>query len=531
MQLRENNVVQLQRDIFDVLIVGGGINGAVSAASLAAKGARVALIDRGDFAGESSSHSSNLAWGGIKYMENFEFLLVNKLCQSRNTLAAAYPSTVQEIRFLTTINKGFRFPAFLVFLGSLLYWIIGRFSTRLPKYMSRKRIKALEQRIDITHAAAGLEYSDCYLYDNDARFVFNFIRSAMNYGAIAANYVGLVEAQRQQDVWQVSAKDEISGRPVTIRAKSVVNATGAYADQLNGLLQQPAEYQHVFSKGVHLIVDKLVSSKRILAFFASDGRLFFVIPMGAKTCIGTTDTRVDTPHAHITAEDRRFVLDNINALMDLPRPLTEADIIAERCGVRPLAIQGDGGEADWLALSRKHAIDVNTADRYLSIFGGKLTDCLNVGEEVAAALGGCGIALPHAQQRWYGEPPDAVRDEFFHQAELMQLDAMTDERASEPLSRRLWRRYGLNAIELLDQIRQDPRQAEILIQHSEYVRCELHYVAEKEMVTKLEDFLRRRSKISQVVRRETIENSPGLLEACQILFGDEAEQKLHEWMG
>jgi alpha-glycerophosphate oxidase/glycerol-3-phosphate dehydrogenase len=253
--------------------------------------------------------------------------------------------------------------------------------------------------------------------------------------------------------------------------------------------------------------------------------------MGAKTCIGTTDTRVDTPHADITVEDRRFVLDNINALMDLPQPLTEADIIAERCGVRPLAVRGDGGEADWLALSRKHAIEVNTADKYLSIFGGKLTDCLNVGEEVAVALEQCGIALPHAQQRWYGEPPEAVRDEFFHQAELMQLDAMTDERASEPLSQRLWRRYGLNAIELLDQIRQDPCQAEILIKHSEYVRCELHYVAEKEMVTKLEDFLRRRSKISQVVRRETIENSSGLLEACQILFGDEAEQKLHEWMG
>ena len=79
-------------------------------------------------------------------------------------------------------------------------------------------------------------------------------------------------------------------------------------------------------------------------------------------------------------------------------------------------------------------------NNYLSIFGGKLTDCLNVGEEVAVALKQCGIALPHAQQRWYGEPPDAVRDEFFHQAELMQLDAMTDERASEPLSRRLWPR-------------------------------------------------------------------------------------------
>ena len=150
MQLRLNNLRQLEQQTFDVLIVGGGINGAVSAASLAAKGARVALIDQGDFAGASSSHSSNLAWGGIKYMENFEFLLVNKLSKSRNTLADAYPSTVQEIRFLTTINRGFRFPAFLVFLGALLYWVIGRFKTRPPKYMTRKRIKALESRIDVS---------------------------------------------------------------------------------------------------------------------------------------------------------------------------------------------------------------------------------------------------------------------------------------------------------------------------------------------------------------------------------------------
>ena len=527
--MRENNILQLEQDIFDVLIVGGGINGAVSAASLAAKGARVALIDRGDFAGESSSHSSNLAWGGIKYMESFEFLLVNKLCKSRNILAEAYPSTVQEIRFLTTINKRFRFPAFLVFLGALLYWLIGRCRTRPPRYMTRKGIKELEQCIDVTDAAAGLEYSDCYLHDNDARFVFNFIRNAMNYGAIAANYVELTQARRRQDAWELAAKDEISGRQVRIRAKTIVNAAGAYVDELNQILRRRTDYRHVFSKGVHLIVDKLVSSTRILAFFASDGRLFFVIPMGAKTCIGTTDTRVDKPHVEITPEDRAFVLQNINSLMDLPQPLTEADIVAERCGVRPLVVRGDDGEADWLALSRKHAIDVDAKNGHLSVFGGKLTDCLNVGEEVATALEKCGVSLPYSRQRWYGEAPDAVRDEFFHQAELMQLDAMTDERASEPLSQRLWRRYGLNAIELLDQIRQDPRQVEILIESSEYLRCEIEYVAEKEMVVKLEDFLRRRSKISQVVRRAEILASPGLAEACNILFGDAAEARLSEY--
>ena len=278
MQLRLNNLRQLEQQTFDVLIVGGGINGAVSAASLAAKGARVALIDQGDFASASSSHSSNLAWGGIKYMENFEFLLVNKLSKSRNTLAVRIPPRF-EIRS-DHHKQGFRFPGFLVFLGALLYWVIGRFKTRPPKYMTRKRIKALESRIDVSDAAAGLEYSDCYLYDNDARFVFNFVRSAMNYGAIAANYVGLTQAERHNGQWAVTAKDEIDGRQIKIRARAIVNAAGAYADQLNQSVGQTSEYRHVFSKGGHLIVDKLGSSKRILAIFASDGRLFFVILWG-----------------------------------------------------------------------------------------------------------------------------------------------------------------------------------------------------------------------------------------------------------
>jgi glycerol-3-phosphate dehydrogenase len=127
MRLRETNIKKLTEQTFDVLILGAGINGAVSAASLARKGLKVALTDNGDFAGETSSNSSNLAWGGIKYLENHEYFLVNKLCKSRNLLMRSYPSAVQEIRFLTTLQNGFRFPAWFVFLGTLTYWLMGRF--------------------------------------------------------------------------------------------------------------------------------------------------------------------------------------------------------------------------------------------------------------------------------------------------------------------------------------------------------------------------------------------------------------------
>ena len=121
-------------------------------------------------------------------------------------------------------------------------------------------------------------------------------------------------------------------------------------------------HRHVFSKGIHLIVDRLTPNRRVLTFFADDGRLFFVIPMGPRTCIGTTDTRVESPIAHVTDEDRRFVLDNINKRLRLPAPLTEDDVIAERCGVRPLAVAVAGGgrkTTDWMQLSRKHVVEVD----------------------------------------------------------------------------------------------------------------------------------------------------------------------------
>jgi alpha-glycerophosphate oxidase/glycerol-3-phosphate dehydrogenase len=528
--LRNSNVEKLGEDVFDVLIVGGGINGAVAAASLAARGVRVALIDRGDYASGVSSHSSNLAWGGIKYLESHEYLLVNKLCKSRNRLMRAYPSTVKEIRFFTTIQKGFRYWPFFVFLGSMLYWLMGRCVTRAPRYISARAIEAAEPVVNTANAAGGLEYSDCYLYDNDARFVFNFIRKSLNYGCIAANYVASLGANREGDTWVTRARDEISGKNFDIRSRIVINACGPYVDAQNGMSGERTQYHHLFSKGVHLIVDRVTDNQRVLTFFASDGRLFFLIPMGPKTCIGTTDTQVEDPEVGVTDEDRDFVLENVNALLDLERPLSRADIIAERVAVRPLAIQGEGGEADWVQLSRKHVIEVNEATCHMSIFGGKLTDCLNVGDEVADWVAKLGIAVPQPDNTWFGEPGKELRDEFMLQARLMDLDELTDPSSSEPLSERFWRRYGESAFGLLERIREDESCVALLIENAEYTRCEIELAARREMIVTLEDFMRRRSKIEQVVRREDLANAPGLREACSILFADEAEMRLQEYL-
>ncbi|HMV80049.1 MAG TPA: glycerol-3-phosphate dehydrogenase/oxidase [Leptospiraceae bacterium] len=531
MSLRNSSLERLKNETFDVIILGGGINGAVSAASLSAKGAKTALIDERDFAGFTSQNSSNLAWGGIKYMESYEFGLVRKLCMSRNKLMKNYPSTVQEIRFYTTISKNFRYNRYFLYMGTLFYWLMGNFFTKPPRPLSRETVMKEEPLIDLTDSTGGFEYSDCYLHDNDARFVFNFIRSAMNYGCAAANYVRSEGAKRENGIWTVQAEDRMTGKKFPIRGKVLINSCGPFADEHNQKTGIRTSHKHVFSKGIHLIVNQITPNKRILTFFADDGRLFFVIPMGAKTCIGTTDTQVDSPESSVTPEDRKFVLDNINKRLKFPKPLTEADVIAERCGVRPLVVETakTDGKADWVKLSRKHAVDADRENLHISIFGGKLTDCLNVGDEISDLVKSFNIKLLYEDRKWYGEPSEDTKEEFLHQARLMDLDGMTDPRSSEKLSERLWRRYGANAFNMLEQIRIDRTNADRLIENAEYTKCELQYAAQHEMITKLEDFLRRRSKIELVVRQEDLKNAKGLQKACEIFFGPDAEKRLKEY--
>lgn len=184
-----------------------------------------------------------------------------------------------------------------------------------------------------------------------------------------------------------------------------------------------------------------------------------------------------------------------------------------------------------MSLSRKHAVDVDQSNAHLSIYGGKLTDCVNVGNEVSDIIERLGIALPLRGYKWYGEPHPSVREEFMHQAALMNLDSYTSPDSIEQLSSRLWRRYDQQAFELLAQIREDPRQAEVLIKGTDFICCEIELARRQEMIVRLEDFLRRRSKIALVVRREVIRDAEGLMDACRILFDDNAQQRYDEYFG
>ncbi|MEQ1701347.1 MAG: FAD-dependent oxidoreductase, partial [Ilumatobacteraceae bacterium] len=340
MASRRTHIDTLRDGFFDVLVVGGGINGAVTSAALAGRGASVALIDRGDFGNFTSQESSNLVWGGFKYLENYELLLVFKLCRSRNRLMKAYPDNIKEISFLASLDRTSPYPPWFAALGALGYWIIGQFGTRYPRLLSKEKIRDEEPVINTGNVRGGIEYRDAYLIDNDCRFVFSFVRSALEAGATAANYVELVSAERKGDRWVAQLRDVDSGEEFTTSAKVLVNAAGPFVDTLNNSWGARTDHRIVYSKGIHLVVPRLTTDdhQRVLAFFDDTQRLFYVIPMGSRSVIGTTDTRIDEAVTHVTDEDRQFLLSQINARLNLDTPLTTADIIAERCGVPPAVV-------------------------------------------------------------------------------------------------------------------------------------------------------------------------------------------------
>jgi glycerol-3-phosphate dehydrogenase len=203
----------------------------------------------------------------------------------------------------------------------------------------------------------------------------------------------------------------------------------------------------------------------------------------------------------VTKEDRDFVLRQINARLDLDTPLTPDDVIAERCGVRPLVVEANTSheESDWLQLSRKHEIEIERDRGVVSIFGGKLTDCLNVGEEVLEAVEQLGISVTELDDSWFGEPSAGELSRF--RARVIANDLVADDTADI-----LWRRYGRRANYVLDRVVDDPSLAGVLWDDPRYIKAELVEIGEHEMVAQIDDFLRRRTSLSLTEHRPELDD-------------------------
>ena len=514
----------LAAEPLDVLVIGGGINGAAATLALTAHGARVACVTRDDVASGTSEQSSNLIWGGFKYLEGYEFSLVAKLCASRNRLVRAFPSRLVETRFLATLDISAPHRPWFAALGAHAYWLLGRCFTQRPRLRRPSWIAADEPVVDTSAARGGIEYSDYVIVDNDARFVANFFFDAVASGATVVNYAEIGAARRDGDVWICDVTDRVTGQRITVTARVLVNAGGPAAESVATMLGTATDHRLVLSKGIHLIVPQLTRSRRVLAFFDDSKRLFYVIPMGHRSVVGTTDSRTDDPTEGVTDDERRELLDQINRRLAPTARLDPEDVIAERVGVRPLVVDRgalvDGIE--WTALSRRHAVEVDPTRLVITIMGGKLTDCTNVGREIVAAARELGVSVQRPRATgWFGEPHAGTRDEFLGAARAAGFAWRPRFEPEATHAEVLWRRYGSRASAVLA-LAGDASLTRSMMDVADFCEAEILHMHDSEMIVKIEDFLRRRTSLLQLYRAKDLAADPGVGRAATILLGGEA---------
>lgn len=501
---RDAMIARLGDDIFDVVVIGGGINGAVATAAATGKGAKVALLQASDFASGSSQESSTLAWGGIKYLENYEFKLVWDLCKSRNELMDHFPSCIVDTRFVTKIDKGFRKPGFLIYLGTLLYWAMGKFRTRAPQYLTKRKLKKLEPAISRENFGGAFAYSDSVYLDGDARFTFNFIKSAMTRGAVTLNYMPAITVKRAENgIWNITALDSLTGNQYEMRARTIVNTAGAAADKIATMANVSHDHKHILSKGAHLIVPSVTDKRHVITSFAKDGRLFFALPMAGNTCVGTTDEIVPTSKVEVNDADRDFILGSINTTLDLARPLTKNDIIAERCGVRPLVVPAstptDLKGRDAFDISRKHVIDTAADHSFVTVYGGKLTDCINTGNEVCEELAKAGIKFTEPDNNWFGESSATEKTRFMARAGEVKSGLSQSPKELRDMLERWWRYYDVAAHELIEMLHP---QSRFIHPDHDITDTEMTFIRETEMALTDRDIRRRRTNLSMAEGHE-----------------------------
>ncbi|MGH2353228.1 MAG: glycerol-3-phosphate dehydrogenase/oxidase [Chloroflexota bacterium] len=495
---RAAQVARLRGESFDLLVVGGGITGAGVAWDAAAGGLRVGLIERADFASGTSSRSSKLIHGGLRYLAQGQLRLTREAVAERGRLRRLAPHLIELLAFAFPIFHG---SAERLQLTAGL-WLYDAFAagSGAPRHgwLDKRQTLALAPGLREDGLSGAFIYRDART--DDARLVVEVLRGAVARGAAVANHVamqGLLTAKGQ--VVGVAAEDHVAGAPFEIRARCVVLATGVWLDRLlpptGGARLRPAKGVHLFLRPEHVPQDT--------AFYLSttgDGRLIFVIPWLGHTMIGTTDTiyNGDLAAPRATADDVRYLLDGVNRAFPAAG-LTPADVLSSQAGLRPLIAAGDGSTG---ALSREDRI-FETDTGAIAIAGGKLTTFRKMAEKVvdlaAKRLGGSRGAgrspTAHLPLGGFVQPLDAPAYAAWRNAALAAAPA------AERMKRaRLIERYGAHypAVEAL--LDDDPELGEPLVPGQPVLSAEALFAVRHEQASTIGDVLGQRLRLALLTR-------------------------------
>lgn len=365
--------------VYDIAVVGGGINGVGIAADAAGRGLSVLLCERDDLASHTSSASSKLIHGGLRYLEHYEFRLVREALAEREVLLAKAPHIVKPMRFVLPHRPHLR-PAWMIRAGLFLYDHLGKLKTLKPsKGLRFDKSGPLKPEI-----SRGFEYSDCWV--DDARLVVLNAMQARENGAEILTRTSCTGARREGDIWRVELEGRDGSRR-TIRAKALVNAAGPWvAKFIREDLAQKSPYGIRLIQGSHVIVPKLYEGDQAYIMQNEDRRIVFAIPyMGRYTMVGTTDREYtgDPANVSITDEETRYVLGVANA--HFRKQLTPADVLQAFSGVRPLC---DDESDNPSAVTRDYTLSLSAEEGapLLSVFGGKLTTYRKLAESAMKQL-------------------------------------------------------------------------------------------------------------------------------------------------
>ncbi|MBA4136652.1 MAG: glycerol-3-phosphate dehydrogenase/oxidase [Opitutus sp.] len=362
---------------FDVLVVGGGIVGSGVARDAAMRGLRVALLDRHDFAFGTSSRSSRLLHGGLRYLEQGHIGLVREASVEKKTLQDIAPHLARPLGFVFPAYRGQGRPLWQLRIGVKLYDLLCRGGNFLPsRALSPAETLAAAPGLDATKLSGAVRYADALT--NDGRLVLDTLRSAERHGGVLANYVCFLGAQRDGVAWRCTAEDTRTGRSLSLRALTVVNATGPWAQQI-----PHSSVRLRLSKGIHIVVARERLPVKDAIVLGEGRRILFVLPWGERVILGTTDTDYDAAPENVTvdASDIRYVLRVVNEAFPQLR-LDCSDIISSWAGLRPLVAQADGTPSD---ISRAHDIR-ESRPGWWDVTGGKLTTYRLMAEETVDEL-------------------------------------------------------------------------------------------------------------------------------------------------
>lgn len=494
-------VEKLSIEEFDILVIGGGITGAGIALDAATRGLRVALIEKHDFASGTSSRSTKLIHGGLRYLKQFEIALVREVGQERDIVFHNAPHLVIPEKMLLPIIKGGSLSSFSASIGLYMYdWLAGVVRSERRKMLSGKVTLQTEPLLNKDIVTGGALYTE-YRSD-DARLVIETVKKAVEFGAVCLNYI---EAKKllynnQGKVMGTYAADLNSGGTFEIKAQKVINAAGPWVDEIRELDKSRKGKRLHLTKGIHIVVDHARLPIHHATYFdVADGRMIFAIPRAGTTYIGTTDTNYkgNKENPAVTKTDVDYVLAATNAMFPEAK-LTVDDVQSTWSGLRPL-IHEDGKKPS--ELSRKDEIFIS-ASGLVSIAGGKLTGYRQMARKSVDVVlkqmkedNNRPFVSCKTEKMTLSGGEFKNRDEIFKYIEKCAGEAKQIGGTYQDVANLVWK-YGSNTAEIIEkayEMRENNRTTGAIQPENLLWQAEVWYGINKELVLNLGDFLIRRT--------------------------------------